>query len=156
MHSSEYLYPCIAKGQNAIVVGAGCSGHDIAQDLTTKGARVTLVQRSPTAVVSRKAMARSFRGTPLSSTNQHPIDHLAGYFAPDILPIDVADRFYLSIPFKATMSSKNEITSTNSDIDKYVASTRHVLTDPQPCPIGVFATAWLTAGISFLDRTTTS
>jgi len=78
MHTSEYSYSCIAEGQNAIVIGAGCSGHDIAQDLATKGSKVTLVQRSPTAVVSREAMGRSFRGTPLSFTNQHTIDLCIG------------------------------------------------------------------------------
>ena len=63
MHSSEYSYVCIPEGQKAIVVGAGCSGHDIAQDLATGGSKVTFVQRSSTAIVSRETMRRSIGGT---------------------------------------------------------------------------------------------
>ncbi|KAI9461383.1 putative dimethylaniline monooxygenase (N-oxide-forming) [Boletus coccyginus] len=117
MHTSEYSHSCIAEGQNAIVIGAGCSGHDIAQDLATKGSKVTLVQRSPTAIVSREAMGRSFRGT-LLIYHPHAIDLVTGYFEPDILPIDTADRLYISLPYKALQSFQHEITSTNSNIDK--------------------------------------
>lgn len=117
MHTSEYSHSCIAEGQNAIVIGAGCSGHDIAQDLATKGSKVTLVQRSPTAIVSREAMGRSIRGTSLIY-HPHAIDLVAGYFEPDILPIDTADNLLISLPYKALQSFQHEITSTNSDIDK--------------------------------------
>ena len=63
MHSSEYSYVCIAEGKNAIVVGAGCSGHDIAQDLATGGSKVTFVQHFSTAIVSRETVRSSIGGT---------------------------------------------------------------------------------------------
>jgi cation diffusion facilitator CzcD-associated flavoprotein CzcO len=40
------------KGRKALVLGTGNSGHDVAQDLCSSGAHVTLVQRSPTYIVS--------------------------------------------------------------------------------------------------------
>ena len=123
MHTSEYSQSCIAGGRNAIVVGAACSGHDIAHDLAINGSKVTLVQRSPTAVVSREAIRRTFRGTSLSFINQRPIDPLTGYFPPDILPIDNADRLYISLPFKALKNSQKEITLTDTGIDEYVVLT---------------------------------
>ncbi|MBR0670655.1 FAD-dependent oxidoreductase [Neoroseomonas soli] len=42
-------------GKRALVLGTGTSGHDVAQDLTVSGAaEVTMIQRSPTLVVSLK------------------------------------------------------------------------------------------------------
>ena len=42
-------------GKRALVLGTGTSGHDVAQDLAVSGAaEVTLIQRSPTLVVSLK------------------------------------------------------------------------------------------------------
>jgi cation diffusion facilitator CzcD-associated flavoprotein CzcO len=45
-------------GRRAIVIGTGNSGHDIAQDLHSSGADVTLVQRSPTLVVNIEPSAQ--------------------------------------------------------------------------------------------------
>ncbi|HUQ76246.1 MAG TPA: NAD(P)/FAD-dependent oxidoreductase [Burkholderiales bacterium] len=52
MHSHEYADAEPWRGKKAIVVGTGTSGHDIAQDLYSAGAHVTLVQRSPTLVIN--------------------------------------------------------------------------------------------------------
>jgi len=52
MHSGDYTNGTDWKGRKAIVVGTGNSGHDVAQDLCASGAEVTMVQRSPTYVVS--------------------------------------------------------------------------------------------------------
>ncbi|KAG1728780.1 putative dimethylaniline monooxygenase (N-oxide-forming) [Suillus lakei] len=76
LHSNEYTSSRCGSARKAVVIGAGCSAHDIAQDLTNNGSRTVLVQRSPTAVVSRQAMGRSF----------------TGYFGQDILPTDIADQ----------------------------------------------------------------
>ncbi|HEV8095172.1 MAG TPA: NAD-binding protein, partial [Burkholderiales bacterium] len=46
------------KGANALVIGSGNSGHDIAQDLYSSGAKVTLVQRSPTLIVNIEPSAQ--------------------------------------------------------------------------------------------------
>jgi cation diffusion facilitator CzcD-associated flavoprotein CzcO len=52
MHSGSYTSGEAWKGRNALVLGTGNSGHDVAQDLCSSGAHVTLVQRSPTYIVS--------------------------------------------------------------------------------------------------------
>jgi cation diffusion facilitator CzcD-associated flavoprotein CzcO len=58
MHSSQYDDGENWKGKRAIVIGTGNSGHDIAQDLCSSGADVTLVQRSSTLVVSIEPSAQ--------------------------------------------------------------------------------------------------
>ena len=52
MHSSRYGEGAAYRGKRALVVGTGNSGHDIAQDLYCSGAEVTIMQRSPTTIVS--------------------------------------------------------------------------------------------------------
>ena len=58
VHSSQYDDGENWKRKRAIVVGTGNSGHDIAQDLYSSGAEVTLVQRSPTLIVSIEPSAQ--------------------------------------------------------------------------------------------------
>ncbi|KRQ95898.1 flavin-containing monooxygenase [Bradyrhizobium valentinum] len=58
MHSSRYDDGENWKGKRAIVIGTGNSGHDIAQDLYSSGAHVTLFQRSSTLVVSIEPSAQ--------------------------------------------------------------------------------------------------
>ena len=52
MHSGRYTSGEAWKGRQAMVIGTGNSGHDVAQDLCSSGAHTTIVQRSPTYVVS--------------------------------------------------------------------------------------------------------
>jgi cation diffusion facilitator CzcD-associated flavoprotein CzcO len=58
LHSSRYEDGEHWQGQRAIVIGTGNSGHDIAQDLYSSGAEVTLVQRSPTLVTNIEPSAQ--------------------------------------------------------------------------------------------------
>jgi thioredoxin reductase len=58
LHSSQYRQGGRWKGKNVLVIGSGNSGHDIAQDLYSTGAKVTLVQRSPTLVVNVEPSAQ--------------------------------------------------------------------------------------------------
>ncbi len=58
VHSSAYEDGEDWTGNNAIVIGTGNSGHDIAQDLASSGASVTMVQRSPTLVVNIEPSAQ--------------------------------------------------------------------------------------------------
>ena len=51
MHSHEYQDGEPWRGRRVLVIGTGTSGHDIAQDLFSAGAQVTIVQRSPTLVI---------------------------------------------------------------------------------------------------------
>jgi cation diffusion facilitator CzcD-associated flavoprotein CzcO len=58
LHSSQYSDGEAWNGKKAIVIGTGNSGHDIAQDLHSSGAEVTLVQRSPTLITNIEPSAQ--------------------------------------------------------------------------------------------------
>jgi cation diffusion facilitator CzcD-associated flavoprotein CzcO len=58
IHSSQYDDAAAWKGKRAVVIGTGTSGHDIAQDLHSAGAQVTIVQRSPTLVINVEPSAQ--------------------------------------------------------------------------------------------------
>jgi cation diffusion facilitator CzcD-associated flavoprotein CzcO len=58
LHASQYDDGEAWKGKSALVMGTGNSGHDIAQDLHSSGAKVTLVQRSPTLIVNVEPSAQ--------------------------------------------------------------------------------------------------
>jgi cation diffusion facilitator CzcD-associated flavoprotein CzcO len=58
LHSSQYSDGEEWSGKAAIVIGTGNSGHDIAQDLHSSGAKVTLVQRSPTLITNIEPSAQ--------------------------------------------------------------------------------------------------
>jgi putative flavoprotein involved in K+ transport len=58
LHSSQYDDGEAWQGKKALVIGTGNSGHDIAQDLHSSGAEVTLVQRSPTLIVNVEPSAQ--------------------------------------------------------------------------------------------------
>ena len=51
LHSSAYDDAPAWADSNVIIIGTGNSGHDIAQDLHSHGAHVTMVQRSPTTIL---------------------------------------------------------------------------------------------------------
>ena len=57
-HSSRYEDGENWQGKRALVIGTGNSGHDIAQDLYSSGAGVTLVQRSPTLITNIEPSAQ--------------------------------------------------------------------------------------------------
>jgi cation diffusion facilitator CzcD-associated flavoprotein CzcO len=58
LHSSQYTDGEDWKDRKAIVIGTGNSGHDIAQDLYSSGAEVTLVQRSSTLITNIEPSAQ--------------------------------------------------------------------------------------------------
>ncbi len=58
LHSSQYNDGEAWRGKKALVIGSGNSGHDIAQDLHSGGAKVTLVQRSSTLIVNVEPSAQ--------------------------------------------------------------------------------------------------
>jgi cation diffusion facilitator CzcD-associated flavoprotein CzcO len=58
LHSSQYDNGEAWKGKNVLVIGTGNSGHDIAQDLYSSGAKVTLVQRNSTLIVNIEPSAQ--------------------------------------------------------------------------------------------------
>ena len=58
LHSSQYEDGEAWRDKKALVIGSGNSGHDIAQDLHSSGAKVTLVQRSSTLIVNVEPSAQ--------------------------------------------------------------------------------------------------
>ena len=58
IHSSQYSDGEAWRGKRVLIVGTGNSGHDIAQDMHSAGAKATLVQRSPTMVVNVEPSAQ--------------------------------------------------------------------------------------------------
>jgi cation diffusion facilitator CzcD-associated flavoprotein CzcO len=58
VHSSQYDDGENWEGKPALVIGTGNSGHDIAQDLHSSGAEVTLVQRSSTLITNIEPSAQ--------------------------------------------------------------------------------------------------
>lgn len=58
LHSSRYEDGEAWNGKKAVVIGTGNSGHDIAQDLHSSGAEVTLVQRSSTLITNIEPSAQ--------------------------------------------------------------------------------------------------
>jgi cation diffusion facilitator CzcD-associated flavoprotein CzcO len=52
LHASDFRSGERYAGAQVTVIGTGTSGHDIAQELCSRGADVTMVQRSPSTVVS--------------------------------------------------------------------------------------------------------
>ncbi|WP_067673099.1 flavin-containing monooxygenase [Nocardia miyunensis] len=76
-HSSAYEGGAIAKGKRVVVVGAGSSGHDIAQDAyENEASAITMVQRSATYLISQRY------GVPMQ---------FGKYYSHDHLPIEDAD-----------------------------------------------------------------
>jgi cation diffusion facilitator CzcD-associated flavoprotein CzcO len=62
VHSSKFTDGAAWRGRPVMVIGTGTSAHDIAQDLHGHGARVTMVQRSPTLVVNVEPSAQLYDG----------------------------------------------------------------------------------------------
>ncbi len=58
IHASKYGDAALWKGRNVLVLGTGTSAHDIAQDLNSAGAHVTIVQRSPTLIINCEPSAQ--------------------------------------------------------------------------------------------------
>jgi cation diffusion facilitator CzcD-associated flavoprotein CzcO len=85
VHSSGNVDGLDAKGKMVLVVGAGTSGHDIAQQLHWRGADVTMLQRSSVTVVSLEPS--SARPYELYRKND------------GVLPIDDTDLIAASVPY---------------------------------------------------------
>jgi cation diffusion facilitator CzcD-associated flavoprotein CzcO len=85
VHSSGNIDDLDGKGKSVLVVGAGTSGHDIAQQLHWRGAHVTMLQRSSVTVVSLEPS--SVRPYELYRKND------------GVLPIDDTDLIAASVPY---------------------------------------------------------
>jgi len=100
LHSSQYDDGENWKGKRALVIGTGNSGHDIAQDLCSSGAEVTLVQRSPTLV-----------------TNIEPSAQLA-YAAYNDGTLEDNDLIATSMPLRLARRSHQMLTAQSKTLDQ--------------------------------------
>jgi putative flavoprotein involved in K+ transport len=100
LHSSQYDDGEAWKRKKALVIGTGNSGHDIAQDLHSSGADVTLVQRSPTLI-----------------TNIEPSAQLA-YAAYNEGTLDDNDLIATSMPLTLARRSHVMITEQSKKLDQ--------------------------------------
>lgn len=103
VHSSAYAGGGDVAGRKIVVVGTGASGHDVAQDAYERGAEVTMVQRSPTYVIS------SARGIPAM--------HEALY-SESGPPVDQADLLSLSFPWNLYLELQPPVTQKLAELDK--------------------------------------
>jgi cation diffusion facilitator CzcD-associated flavoprotein CzcO len=101
LHSSQYRDGEDFKGKRALVIGTGNSGHDIAQDLWSSGATVTLAQRSPTLVV-----------------NIEPSAQLAYALYDEGPPLEDCDLIAASMPFALVRKSHIALTEQGKKLDK--------------------------------------
>jgi cation diffusion facilitator CzcD-associated flavoprotein CzcO len=99
VHSSRYDDGENWHGKRALVIGTGNSGHDIAQDLYSSGAGVTLVQRSPTLI-----------------TNIEPSAQLA-YAAYNEGTLEDNDLIATSMPLGLARRSHQQITEQSKKLD---------------------------------------
>jgi len=102
LHSSEFGDGAEWKDRPVMVFGTGTSAHDIAQDLQGNGARVTMVQRSPTLVVNIEPSAQLYDGVYLGPGPSR----------------DDRDLINLSVPLALMKTAHREITDRVKEIDK--------------------------------------
>jgi thioredoxin reductase len=101
LHSSQYDDGEAWRGKNVLVIGSGNSGHDIAQDLYSAGAKVTLVQRSSTMIV-----------------NVEPSAQLQYALYGEGLPLEDCDLITVSMPLSLVRESHRALTETARNTDK--------------------------------------
>ena len=101
LHSSQYDDGEAWKGRNVFVVGTGNSGHDIAQDLYSSGAKVTLVQRSSSLIV-----------------NIEPSAQLAYALYDEGPPLEDCDLIATSIPLPLLRKSHILLTEQAKNLDR--------------------------------------
>jgi cation diffusion facilitator CzcD-associated flavoprotein CzcO len=101
LHSSQYGDGEAWEGKDAIVIGTGNSGHDIAQDLHSSGANVTLVQRSPTLIVNIEPSAQ----LPYALYDEGP-------------PLEDCDLIATSMPFSLMRKSHIRFTEEAKHLDR--------------------------------------
>jgi len=102
IHAEDYKGGIASRGTRVLVVGAGSSAHDAAQDFCKLGADVTMLQRSSTCVVSvEPGAARAY-----------------SIYAEDGPPVEDADFVTNSMPFPLLTEFHKELTKRIADMDR--------------------------------------
>jgi cation diffusion facilitator CzcD-associated flavoprotein CzcO len=100
MHSGDYTDGRAWRGKRALVLGTGNSAHDVAQDLHAHGAQVSMIQRSPTHVVSLRQAQRVY----------------AMYT--EGMPIDDSDLLATAMPYPALIDAYKVFTELSRQVDQ--------------------------------------
>ncbi|MCB4823995.1 flavin-containing monooxygenase [Roseicella aerolata] len=100
MHSGSYTDGSAWKGRRALVLGTGNSAHDVAQDLHASGAEVTMIQRSPTHIVSVQEAQRVY-----------------SIYA-EGMPTEDCDLLATAMPFPVLRRAYQMMTATSKEIDR--------------------------------------
>jgi cation diffusion facilitator CzcD-associated flavoprotein CzcO len=102
VHSGEFRTGMDYQGRDALVVGTGNSGHDIAQDLFVSGAHsVSILQRGPTCVLSLE-----------------PSAVISYSIYSDETPVEDTDLMVAALPHELLLDSYKWITKKTSVYDK--------------------------------------
>ncbi len=101
LHSSQYDDGEAWQGKKVLVIGTGNSGHDIAQDLHSSGAKVTLVQRNSSLIV-----------------NIEPSAQLAYSLYDEGPPLEDCDLITTSIPLALARKSHILLTEQARNLDR--------------------------------------
>ncbi|GHE78931.1 monooxygenase [Amycolatopsis deserti] len=101
LHSSAYQDGADHAGKRVIVVGTGNSGHDVAQDLHANGASVTMIQRSPTTVVSIEPSAALADASYLTAPT-----------------LEDSDLIGLSVPYPDLVVGAKQLTARMKELDR--------------------------------------
>ncbi len=100
-HSHQYSGATEWNGRNALVIGTGTSGHDIAQDLHSNGAKVAIVQRSPTLIL-----------------NIEPSAQLPYTLYAEGIPLEDCDLITASVPLQLAKISHRMMAEHAKELDK--------------------------------------
>lgn len=100
LHSSRFKAGREWQGRSVVVFGTGTSAHDICQELQAGGARVTMVQRSPTMVV-----------------NVEPAQIYDRTYLGDGPPIEVRDIINSGVPLPVMKAAHKLVTSEVKALD---------------------------------------
>ncbi|CAD6569015.1 MAG: hypothetical protein TREMPRED_004997 [Tremellales sp. Tagirdzhanova-0007] len=103
-HSTQHHSAKGCEGKKMLVVGTGASGLDIALEATRRGLDVTILQRSPTYVMSLT------NGVAKYYSKMKP--------GPDTLPIEVLDRLRIATPLVASLEMSRAQAKATADEDK--------------------------------------
>ena len=101
VHSSDYEDGIGWAGKKVLVLGTGNSGHDIAQDLHSNGANVTMIQRNSTMIVDVEPSAQ----LPYAIYDSGP-------------SLEDCDLITISIPVPLARKAHVEFTRQTTEIDK--------------------------------------
>jgi putative flavoprotein involved in K+ transport len=100
MHSGDFNDGRAWHGKSALVLGTGNSAHDVAQDLQSHGVQVSMIQRSPTHVVSLRQAQRVYS------------------LYTEGMPMDDSDLLATAMPYPVLIDAYKIFTAMSKQVDQ--------------------------------------